>query len=450
MRVLPLVALAVLLPGALAAGGGAALVRVAYAPVALLVAVWLWRTDRPVYLGYLLVLFSGAPWLRRLVDLELGLSLFNLVLLAPYLACLPLLLTVFCHLDLRREPLGWIVVGLIACVAYALIPTLIAGRLVPGLLDAVRWVLPLSTAALILAHPKELDRFKQSIRSVLLIAMPATGIYGIYQYAALPPWDRYWLEALDIGSFGIAEPFSFRVFSTLNSPGSYGKYAMAGGLLLIADARPWALLAVLPALLGLMLAQIRAAWLAFAVGLILLLARARAGIWLGVAVVTLILAAGAAYLDLDRGFTEAFTGRVESLQDMESDTSFNARLQTYYWFIAELDDNLLGKGLAINATPINSAGGGASRDLDSGVIETFLVFGLFVGTTWFLVYGWLIAIAARTLLRPIDGFTAGAAVVVLVSAVHLWLGNPFHGETGMLFWPFVGVVLAEHRRGARA
>ncbi len=55
-------------------------------------------------------------------------------------------------------------------------------------------------------------------------------LYGIAQFVLLPEWDAQWMRnviELGLDSIGQPEPFAVRVFSTMNSPGSFGIMLMA-------------------------------------------------------------------------------------------------------------------------------------------------------------------------------------------------------------------------------
>jgi hypothetical protein len=131
----------------------------------------------------------------------------------------------------------------------------------------------------------------------------------------------------------------------------------------------------------------------------------------------------------------------------QADISAADRMETYVWFVDQLAARWWGLGLGINANGISTAEGTGLRDLDSGIVEVFLAFGLVLGTVWFTVYGWILLIGADALKRSSDPVIVGSALIVLSSFIHLWFGTPFNADSGMVLWPFIGLLLAS-RRGA--
>ena len=99
------------------------------------------------------------------------------------------------------------------------------------------------------------------------------GGYGIYQFFFLAPWDAFWMRVVQMDSIGRPAPFEVRIFGTLNSPGPYADMLAASLLVALgASGRlPW--LAGMPAVVALLLSLVRAAWVGYAAGLFLLLAR---------------------------------------------------------------------------------------------------------------------------------------------------------------------------------
>lgn len=430
-----------LVPGAAAMAGLAGPLRLGYPVLCLVVGLLVWQRSKAAYLATLIVLFVMAPWVQRVIDVEAGRAAFKFVLLGPYMAGLPMLWTLLFQLDLRRSLEGRALVPLLLAIGYALLLSLVSDRGLAGGVDAVRWLIPLATVALILNHPEDFDGFKDYVGAGLLVLLPLVSVYAAYQFAFLPNWDREWLINSNAGSFGQPEPYLFRAFGTLNSTGSFAKYLAAGCLLFIAIGRPIALGALALSLGALMLTLVRAGWIAVAFGVGLLLLRAHPRVWLRVALTATAAILLASNLEMSADVTGAVADRLESFMVGKSDTSALDRLGTYVWTVVQLDQHPEGLGFGINAN-----GMGGLRDLDSGVVEVFLVFGILPGAVWFAVYAWILRVSAVSLIRTRDPIILGSALIVLSSFSHLWLGTPFNGENGMMFWPFVGLLLANRRQ----
>jgi hypothetical protein len=61
----------------------------------------------------------------------------------------------------------------------------------------------------------------------------AVAVYGLWQFYTIPPWDAFWLLAVDFdGYLGEPEPTKMTLFTTLQERGPAGMF-MAGGLILL-------------------------------------------------------------------------------------------------------------------------------------------------------------------------------------------------------------------------
>ena len=93
--------------------------------------------------------------------------------------------------------------------------------------------------------PQDADRTDALHRMIclaLLIALPLMATYGVALYFAPARWGVDWLTNIQLVDPGLASignplPYELRVFSTMNSPGSFTAFALVGILVAPASRR---------------------------------------------------------------------------------------------------------------------------------------------------------------------------------------------------------------------
>jgi putative inorganic carbon (HCO3(-)) transporter len=404
---------------------------------ALLLAVVAARiSSRTAGLVALWALWLLAPGIRRVLGMA-----------GPYLSTDPLALVPFlatvavATMELARVPLPSRVRRLLALAALGYLIG------VPvGLLTA-----PASAAFALLAYGGALLAFvvgfaddRLSVTRTLLLLMPALSGYAVYQYfAGLPPWDETWLASVDFITTGAPEEGRIRVFSTLNSPGTFAAVlglALCGYLALPAVRARW-LAGAGAAVVALTLTYVRSAWLALMAAAVVyvLLTRGRGAgrvATAAVACVVLVLALGA----VSSGTADAISERFTTLGSLEQDRSANDRVNLRLSLVPEAASAPLGHGLgqAGEATRL----GAASRLLhaDNGYLALLYQVG---AAGFLLVAGAIVAFCAPLLAAvwrdrgrdPTGVFlaTALAFLFVLLAA-----GDVLYGVTGAVFWYLLG------------
>lgn len=445
LRMLGLVLL--LMSPALLGVGGSAL-RLLFPAAAFVLGLAFVLNDRvTAYMGLTLWLFVLTPLARRLVDLDTGYQQVNLLMLAPYAAASASLLALPALLRPGRVlPGGNAFLLLAGAAGYGLVLAIAGGRLSSGIFDAMRWVFPPCFALLLVLSRPPLPVLRAHLEAFFALALILTGLYGLFQFLAAPAWDAYWMTQSEMNSIGSPEPYRIRVFSTLNSPGSYSFYLLGGLLLIVASrSKLWAPALAL-GLVALALTLVRSTWLAFVLGLLVMAAagpaRARPRILaLGLAAA---LAAPLALAHPEVG--PLIEERLTSLTRLAGDVSAFERANGYAFLLAELDEAPFGAGLAVNGTYASYADGGRSRVIDGGPIEIFLALGLLGGAAYLLAIARLLFLALRQgLARP---ELAGYAATCIASLLLLSSGTTTIGEIGMVFWVCMAVLLSAGLRPA--
>jgi len=377
--------------------------------------------------------------LRRVVDLSAGYDPSGIMLVGPLLAVLmsapELLRLLRPGSGIDRTVLPAVTVA--GCVLYATMLSMFQGDFQNAATGSVKWFAPLIYAlALMLRGERGLA---QAAARVFQIILPVAGLYAIYQYVALPDWDRFWMQYTTILSIGQPEPYAVRVFGTMNSPASFATIVSAG-LLLVGFLRPgWqGLVLMLPAALGVLLSSYRTAWLSLVAGMVFCLlfrsTRTRAGGAMGGMAGALIVAGTLT------PFGEMITGRLETLGHGTQDDSWLERMGEYTTLWDLPDSGLIGSGYTI--TDVGTAG---AMPIDGTIIACWvtmgIVFGLICLVALLAAAGQAIWVARRTGTREavvLGGLAVGALVQLPLSGIS-------SGELGFLFWTFVALSWLELR-----
>ncbi|MGY2046815.1 O-antigen ligase domain-containing protein [Methylobacterium sp. JK268] len=406
-----------------------------------------WKRSPADHLQAALLLFSFAPFLRRLVDLAAGYEPSGLMLLGPLLA----IVAPAHHLAevvTRERPLPPILGPLLvvgACTLYALVLTLLQGDLTVAAASGVKWLAPLVYGALVALRPaEERAGMTRAAAGAFLVVLPVTGLYGIAQYVDPPAWDRYWMSLTTIMSAGLPVPYGVRTFSTMNGPSSFATFTAAGLLLVGFLARGrWALLLAGPAAISLLLSLYRTAWMCLpvSVGFCLLFAVTR-GRALG------IIAGATAAIGFSAAFTpfgETIGDRLSSFGEGSRDGSARERLEEFVTLWNWPDSGLVGTGFTMG--DVGSAG---TMPIDGMIVTCWAAMGIVVGLCCLAALVWAPALAIRAAWRDPRRETVVLGSLACGTLIQLPLTNLTSGELGVLFWLLLalGAEDGEGRRGA--
>jgi hypothetical protein len=428
----------------LAVAGFGPILRLTFPALAMAVAGWLLANGRrDEYLAASLWLFLLTPGLRRLVDFYSGWSLVNPIMLAPYAAGALSAGPVLKRLGEQRFPYSALFALLFVCVAYGFVLAVICERPFAAAFDVLRWAVPPCICLFIALDANRGLAYQAAVTRTMLLAVILLSAYGVYQYVLLPPWDAYWMIQSDLGSIGEPKPFLVRVFSTMNSPGSFSAYLMAGLLL----ALPTSGILRMPALVlggtALLLTLARTSWLSLMVGLGFLVifgSSVRARFSIVVAMVCLPLIMGAV-AQLPEG-KDIIGKRLDTLSAMSEDDSLNERESSYRrFFNYGLGENSFGSGLGISGSYQSYLDRRNKNYIDGAIIEIGTALGVFVGGIYLLVILIVSGIACWRSFQSRDAFSASCGAIVAAQTAGLVSSTTTIGEGGMLFWLAAGFCL---------
>jgi hypothetical protein len=437
---------------ALAAAGQATLLRIAIPAGATLTGLALYLR-RPIgYIHFTLWAWFITPLVRRLVDWRFGFEDQNLVLLAPFLVTAIAGLTLFREYrnarGLNLAPymlcMAGIVYGFLVGVVRWKLHSSSASSLGAVVYGLFMWMAPLLFGLHLYLRCRSYEQHQQAVHKTFMWAVFLLGIYGIYQYVAAPPWDCTWLEGVMVGdantSFGRPAPFEIRVWSTSNSPGTFVFIMLAGLVLLFGIRSRFKLFVATAGYLTFLLAQVRTAWLAWIVGLIVVSMSSRGPVlrrfFFGLFPLPLCLFPLMLYPQIQQAVQDRFA----TMQDVGHDESYQDRSEMYKYLSSELMDKPSGIGLLNSNLSVNGMA------LDSGLIQVALMLG-FVGAALFAA-GMLIAI--RSLANgdfrgrgsgPNAEEIAYRAIFAATFAESL-SGNIFVGVGGTLLWTFLALWMS--------
>lgn len=443
--------LAVLLSGVgiavLALAGQATLLRLAIPGAAVLVGVVLYFSQPVRYIEYTLWTWFLAPLVRRLVDWRFGYTEPNMILLAPLLvsAVAGFTLILPSRRGNGRIPPAFVLCG--SAILYGFAVGMIAHRdkvspaeMVYGLAN---WLCPLVFGLhLYLSsqnneNSRHDENYRQAITRSFLFGVLVLGIYGIFQFLAPPPWDRYWLErVVDLdplgATFGKPEPLLVRVWSTLNSPGPFANAMMVGLLLFFGARSAWKIPAAIAGYLSLLLSMVRTAWLSWALGFIFIAAKTNLRTLVRIAISAVVIFLCLVPFLSDPRVAPLVHDRMETFSDLGHDESFGSRVDMYGELIDDSIQNPAGFGLS-NQTMWHGT------PIDSGIISTLFSLG-WLGSLLFAA-GVLSIFLSRGASSNADTFVVASRAITIALVAQIVGGNSFIGINAAMFWTFSAVSL---------
>lgn len=403
--------------------------------------IWRFRRDPASIAGILILAFCLAPFLRRVADFRFGFTPSSFVLAAPYLPIAVMVAIVLKHSPGWRRPQLVPVMFSLGGVLAAYCIGLANAGIMPASISLLQYLAGPMTFLVICLQPERFDmpRFRAWIGWIALVS----ALYGLYQYAVFPPWEKLWLESTKLlGAAGQPEPFGIRTWSTLNSMSPFS-YFMAFALIALPQ---WRFFLPSAPFLALALASTmgRSAWGTTALGwlLAILLLRSKARTRLVAILGGVALAIAAAFAMLPGDVVQRTTERLATLTNLKQDNSFASRVM-----IAQSAGSMegiaepVGRGLGSTGFAARVGEGGGMVNLDNGFIALAYTFG-WIGS--FLYFGGFFG----TLILALRGLrTASSDSTLLLAATSaLFAANIFENGMsdfrGTLLWAAVGAAMA--------
>ena len=407
---------------------------------ATLAAAALFRSSPLAYLALVWWLWILTPELRRLVEFQTGWDPNDPITLAPYLATAVSLVTILRRIRALSgrflSPFVFVIAGLL----FGFLVGVASGALLPSTYGLLNWALPPILAAHVALTWRHREGYRRLILRLSALTSVVIGGYGIIQFFVLPAWDRFWMVNAPLASIGTPFPEKVRVFSTLNSPGTFGAVMVVLILLCVQQRTYLTPIAVVVGTIGLELSLVRSAWLGLVVGVAyLLLARRRGAAQARIVAVVALIVVGV--MAVSGPINTIVGNRLQTIGNFSHDQSVNARVSLYQQTGGTILSDPIGKGLGSTgtATKLDSSGSTVAG-IDSGFVDIANSLG-WLGTGLYL--GGAVVLAWRSLRRPPHRSAAVVAAAIAVAGLaELLFGNVLIGPTGVFIWLPLGLAIA--------
>ncbi len=416
--------------------GAGKILNLAFPLGAFLVAVFLYFRAPILYLGFTWWICFLSPLVRRLADYKSGFTEPSPILLAPFLVVLVTLVTLYQHLPKAHRQGGLPFILCFASIFFGICLGVVQTSPVAVITSGLKWLTPVLFSFHLFINWRNYPSYRQNIQRVFLWGVLVMGVYGVFQYLVAPEWDRFWHINSGMASIGIPEPLGIRVWSTMNSPGPFAFFMMAGLLTLINQTGVLSISASVFGYLAFLLSLLRTAWLGWFGGLVILFSSLKSKHQIRLIIIFMVMAMLLVPLISMESFSENITSRVDTLSSLEDDGSGQARLGSYDRFFSNPLIALIGTGIG------NKEVTAALQIGDSGIISIFLALGWFGGSFYLSGMLKLIFELWQFSHRSLDQFVNIACSIAMTILFMLPLAVPHVDIMGICLWGFLGVGLA--------
>ena len=320
------VAAFVVVVGLLLAVHAGRLVELGFAPLAVLVGIFLLFRYERIYIVHVVIMLSFPPFVHRVADNGGTITEKSSILAAPLLVMLISALRLG-KLDLFKGKTVVCLFPLLAILYGAVIGVLVGG-LKSVAIPLVGWLCPLVIGLFCYVHEDSKQTLARAFTTAISVAGLVVAIYGIIQYFAPPAWDINWLSQLQADgqalSMGTPEAQGIRIFSTCSNPQGAG--SLFGFALLITALHHWRFKTLLITILivALALTSVRSAWVACGLtGFVLLLRASTRDKLKAIPIAAILLLLGGATASTPSG--DGVLQRISSFSSVQDDTSYRER-----------------------------------------------------------------------------------------------------------------------------
>lgn len=412
--------------------GAGKILNLAFPAGAMAVGLFLYFRYSLLYIGFVWWIWFLSPLVRRLADYQGSFTEPSPILLAPYLVTLITLLTLWKYFPRANNQGQLPFVLAVFSVFYGYLLGLIQMPPVKATAEFLEWIAPILMGFYLYVHWQDYPTYRQNIQRVFVWGVLVTGAYGIFQFLVAPAWDCLWLINADMNSIGRPAPLEIRVWSTMNAPGPFASFMMAGLLLLFVNKGPFKLPAMGVGYLAFLLTLVRSSWGAWCLGLLILASSMNLKFQVRLIVTALAISILIVPLVTIEPFAGAIQNRFETFSNLEDDGSGEARKAMYSEQLGPALTQVVGKGIG-------------SPGFDSGFINTLLSLG-WLGTLFYMggLFMLLFSLFQGDKQR-LDPLINACRAIVFPLFVALLFGSFMVGIPGVLLWGFSGLGLAAIR-----
>jgi len=292
------------------------------------IGIFLYYRSPILYIGFTWWMWFLTPLVRRLADYRSGFTDPSPILLAPYLITLASLITLLKYFPKVYNKQGFPFILSLLGVVYGFFVGLIYRHPLTVGIALLEWLIPITFGFHVFFNWSIYPDFRKKFEQTFVWGVIVMGVYGIVQYMIAPEWDRYWLLSTEMASAGMPEPMGIRVWSTMNSPGSFAIVMMSGLLLLFASRGNLYFFAALPGYLSFLLSSVRAAWGGWFMGLITLAIFVKSSVQIRMIVIIITMLLLILPFATVEPFSPIISERLETFSDIEK---LVKKLMKIYW-----------------------------------------------------------------------------------------------------------------------
>lgn len=418
----------------------ASVLRLAFPAGSLAIGALLFFRYPMFYIGFSWWLWFLTPFVRRLIDWEVGWLDPNPVLLAPFLVSFLSVLTLLIQLPKAIKGNGLPFVLSAAAVMYGAFIGLLSYSPQTVIVALLNWLTPIVFGYYIFSHWSQFPELKRITEKVFLWGTLVMGAYGVIQFLVAPVWDQYWLQNLinvfRIYSFGTPNPLSIRVFSTMHSPQPFACTMVAGVLLLFAIKNPLKIVSSGFGYLALLLTLARTAWLSWLIGLIVYIPTLKPRLQMRLIVTLMIMSLVVFPLTMIEPFSTVISSRIQTLFAGQQDGSFVDRSLGYTNLLNDALGEVEGRGVGYVIQDATIGGN------DSGVLTLLLNLG-WLGTIPYVAGMALLVFSALQVRQASsDPFVGACRAIVIAVVSQLSLNAIMLAPFGIVLWGFMGLAAA--------
>jgi hypothetical protein len=427
-------------------GGAGGILRLAFPLLSFVVGVFLYLRYPVFYIGFTYWLWILTPFVSRLIDYRNGWDPQRLLMVTPFLVTLITLATFLRYFPSYYRQDGLPFVLAFAAVFYGFLIGLINNSPVSAARSLLDWLTPILFGFYFFVNWRNYPQYRENIRRTFLWGVLMTGVYGVYQYLVAPEWDRFWLIHSGMtSSSGTPEPLGIRVWSTMNSPGPFGLFMMAGLILLFSSRDALRFPAAAFGYLAFLLSLVRSAWGGWLVALIILVSSLKSQLQIRLIITIFAISLCVFPLSTMEPFSKVISSRIETISNIQEDGSFNDRSSLYNRNLQSAFSNGLGNGLGGFWVVDEDTGAIKTAALDSGILDIFFSLGWFGGIPYL---GGLILLLARVVRfseSRSDIFLRAVRAIGIAACSQLIFANSAISFGGLITWGFLGLTIAGHK-----
>jgi O-Antigen ligase len=410
---------------------GAKVLALAFPAGCVLLGFSLIKRSSGFFVEFVTWLFFLTPFVRRVVDFESGAREMSIISTPFLVLSVPMLFVLVRWRSIvRRENSPFFYA--LAAVFYGAFIACIHMQLSSAAVGLLMWATPILFGMYLLSERQHIASIYKGIERALLGGTLVAGLYGLFQYFAIPAWDAAWMRTVDMVTIGKPEPMEVRVFSIMNSPQILAAFLMVGILFAIRLASRWKYVILMAGIASLALSFARSAWVGLFAGFVVYALRATAKERIRTITATLGCAVAVIAAMNVPPLSDTLSERFTTFADLKHDESALDRQETYEQVAEMLRRSPIGIGLGVD-------NGMGDAENDSSIVASLLSLGLPGSLVFATALGIslfsLFAAAPSREFPQLLGLQCGLAALIVESP----LNNVINGQIAFLTWSFIGL-----------